>query len=161
LICLSFIGLAAKRSQKRAFGKQRRVPSAQALTGQRMIVMPGRIEHHFHNTVHMTVHWRRRADIQSQSARNGGAHLFAVQLLALNLAGLDHIPGKRCQPGLVTQLEAEGFHSPDQPPLVMSHPGQRRCQPPCIESPRGPIAVLPNIGGHFFSLRKLCGIYRL
>jgi hypothetical protein len=72
-------------------------------------------------------------------------HGFDVKLLALDLAGLDHLLSEHRQARLIAQGHADFSQAPHQQPLGkadLGHGAGRRCQ---VEAPVRPIAGLPDI----------------
>ncbi len=69
------------------------MPAEQALTrDQRMAVGRG-VEHHLHHAFDVSIDRGQRSNSHAQPAGDGRAHRFHIELLALDLAGLDHIFG--------------------------------------------------------------------
>src|ERR1035441_9350130 len=64
------------------------------------------------------------ADIHSQTARDGGAHLLPIEHFAFNLARLQHVLRQGLENGFSPELKTQRLHAPDQASLSMTHFGQ-------------------------------------
>jgi hypothetical protein len=100
-----------------AGGKQRGMPAEQRSRGHRCMAVGGGIEHHLDHAFDVAIHRGQRADVHAQPAGDGGAHGFDIELLALDLAGLDHVLGERREAGLVAQAMPTSARRPINRPL--------------------------------------------
>ena len=136
--------------------EQRGVPSEQPFGAQRLGIALGRIEHHLDDAFDIAVAGNQSGNVHAEAAGNRGAHLLAIEMLALDLARLDHVFGQRLEDGLLAQREADGLHPPDQSPLPVTHRcqlgGKLRVAPPEVR----PVIALVDVG---HNLRTLCGVY--
>jgi len=105
------------------------MPAEQTLPRYRCLAVGRGIQHHLDHALDVPIDRRKRADVHAQPARDGRAHGFDVELLALDLTGLDHVLGERREARLVTQSHADVSKAPHQQPLGttdLGHgPGQR------------------------------------
>jgi hypothetical protein len=99
-----------------AGGKQRGMPAEQTLPRHRRMAVGGGIEHHLDHAFDVAIHRGQRADVHAQPAGDGRAHGFDVELLTLDLAGLDHVLGQRRQARLIAQRHAHVGQTPHQQP---------------------------------------------
>jgi len=88
---------------------------------------------------------RKRTDVHAQPARDGRAHRFDIELLALDLAGLDHVLGERREARLSAQRHADVSQAPQQQPLGTTDLGHGPGQHRQVETPVRPVAGLPDI----------------
>ena len=86
------------------------MPGEQPFVTQRLIVVPGGIEHHIDNALHVAISRLESADIHTETARKGGPDLFLVKHLTFNLTALEHVGRKCLQNSLLTKSKAQGFH---------------------------------------------------
>jgi hypothetical protein len=80
-----------------AGGKQRGMPAEQPLPRHRRMAVGRGIEHHLDHAFDVPIHRGQGADVHAQPAGDGRAHGFDVELLTLDLAGLDHVLGERAR----------------------------------------------------------------
>jgi hypothetical protein len=97
------------------------------------------------------------ANIQPQAAGNGRAHLLKIQLLALDFRCFDDILCQCLQRCFLAQREAKRLHAPKQPPLQVTHVGQRFRQRGLIPGKFRPSFAFVDI--HADNLRIVCGDY--
>ena len=127
------------------------MPGAQALVRERRGVALRGVERHLHNAVDVAVGGDQAADVEAQAARDGGAHLVLVQLLALDVAALENVLGQRLENGLVAERKAHALHAADQAALVVADAGQGGEQALVVPGEVGPAVKLVDVGGHLFS----------
>ena len=66
------------------------------------------------HAIDMAIDRSECADVNAQPAGDGGTHGFNIELLTLDLAGLDHVLGERREARLVTQGHADVSQAPHQ-----------------------------------------------
>jgi hypothetical protein len=88
--------------------------SRTALPRYRRLAVGRGIEHHLDHALDVAIHRRQGADVDAQAAGDGRAHGLDVELLALDLAGLDHVLGERRQACLIAQRHADVGQTPHQ-----------------------------------------------
>ena len=121
------------------------MPGEEPFFGQRLLISLCRIEHHLNDTLDIAVGSRQSADIDSQTARNGGAHLIPVENLAFNLTRLQDIFRQGLQNSFGPELKAERFHASDEASLPMTHNGQAFRQAFLFPAKPGPIRQIVDI----------------
>ena len=124
------------------------MPAEEALRGQRLVVVLRRVQHHLDDAFDVTVRRLQPADIDSEPTRDRRADLVGVQLLAFDLAALQHVFGERAENGLLSDPEAERLHLADQAPLQVPGCSQRGRQPSVIPTELGPVRKLMDICRH-------------
>jgi hypothetical protein len=125
--------------------EQRGVPAEQALRGKRRAEVGRGVQHHLHHAVDMPVDRGERANVHTQAARQRGAHRFDVEVLALDLAGLDHVVGQCGQAGLFAQRQAHISQAAEQQALGTAGFGQRGSQRREVIAPLGPVGRFPDV----------------
>ena len=100
------------------------MPVEQASRGQWLLVVLGRIQHHFDDALDVAVCRRQPADFDSEPACDRGTHLVPVELFPLDLARFEDVLGKSLQYSLRFKLETETLHAPDQAPLPVPNLSQ-------------------------------------
>jgi hypothetical protein len=75
--------------------KQRRVPGAESVGGESLVVVARRIQHHLNDAFDVTVRSYNTPGIQTEAARDGRPHLLNIQRLTFDLAALDDVVGQR------------------------------------------------------------------
>lgn len=86
------------------------MPAEQALIGQRRGEVLRGIEHHLDHTFDVAVGGLHPTGVKAKAAGNGRAHLVRIELLTLNLAGLQHVQRQGLQLGLFLQGKAQPLH---------------------------------------------------
>ena len=129
-----------------ARGEQRRVPPEQAVTSDRGAAVGGGVEHHLDHAFDVTIHRGQRADVDAKSASDGRADGLDVELLSLDLAGLDDVLGQHRKAGLIAQGHADVGQSSYQQPLGAADVGQGLSQGRQVKAPNWPVAGLPDVG---------------
>jgi len=124
------------------------VPAEEALHGQRLLIVLRRVQHHLHDAFNVKVRRLQPADIDSEPTCDRRADLFSVQLLAFDLAAIQHVFGERPKNGLLLDPKAECLHPSNQPPLQVPGCSQRGSQPAVIPTELGPVRKLMDIFGH-------------
>ena len=124
------------------------MPPEEPLRRQRLVVVLRRVQHHLHDAFDVTVRRLQPADVDPEPARDRRAHLVGVQLLAFDLAALQHVFGERAENGLLPDPEAERLHLADQAPLQVPGCSQRCRQTPVVPTELRPVRKLMNIGSH-------------
>jgi hypothetical protein len=104
-----------------AGGKQSGMPAEQLRFRQGISEILDRIEHHLDDTFDVAVFARQSATLHTQTARQGGANLIAVEMLTLDLTGFQDFFGQRTQYRFGAELKTEPFHPPNQPSLMIPH----------------------------------------
>ena len=131
------------------------MPGEQPLGRERLLVVARGVEHHLDDALDMAVGGLQPADVHAETAGDRGADLLGVQLLAFDLAGLEHVRGQGLQDGLLLEMEAKGLHVADQAALLVAD--ARRAAPPSRSRSQW------NRGQSFSSwiyiLRTSCGDY--
>ena len=125
--------------------KQRGMPAEQALSRHRCMTVGGGIEHHLDHAFDVPIHRGQGADVHAQTTGDGGAHGFDIELLTLDLAGLDHVLGEHRKARLIAQRHAHVGQAPHQESLGttdFSH-GTSQCRQ--VDAPVRPIAGLPDV----------------
>src|ERR1700677_3650296 len=97
----------------------------------------------------MPVGRRQTTDVDSEVPRNREAYQLAVEVLALDLAGIQHIFRQRLQNRFRLELEAERLHLNDEEPLSVTHIGQELGQALLFPAKPGP--VLEVVDMRFYS----------
>jgi hypothetical protein len=95
------------------------MPGEQPLGGERLVVVPRGVQHHFNDAFDVAVRCLNTPDIHTEAARDGGSYVAGVQLFALDFAALDDVFGERLKDGLLSKLEAQRFHVAEQTALLM------------------------------------------
>lgn len=121
------------------------MPRKEPVSGERLVIMAGGVEHHLNDSLDMAVCRLKCADIHAKAARNRGADLLSVKLFPLDLTALEHISRQGVQDGLLTEVEAEGFHATDQSTLSVTNRRERFSKTFSIPTEPGPILKLMNI----------------
>ena len=134
--------------------KQRRMPGTEPRGAERPIKAARGVEHHLDDALHVAIRGFERADVHAEAARDGGADLFGVQLLALDLAALEHVGGEGLQDGFLAEIESEGFHVTDQPALPVADRRERLAQTLPVPVEAGPVRKFMDIHSPLF-LRRL------
>src|SRR5437879_4875872 len=126
-------------------GKQGRMPCKEPFGGERLVIVPRGVKHHFDDAFDIAVCRLERTEIHAEATRNRGSDLFSVQPLAFDLTTLEHVGGQSLQDRLLAKVEAERFHVAYQPALPVPDGGQRfgEALPAPIES--GPILKLMDV----------------
>ena len=124
------------------------MPAEETLRGQRLLVVLRRIEHHLDDALDVPVSRLQTADVDSEPTRDRRTNLVGIQLLAFDLAALEHVLSQREENGFFPDFEAEGLHLSDHPSLQMPGCGQGRGQSPVSPTELWPLRKLMNIGGH-------------
>src|SRR3546814_17259730 len=96
------------------------VCSSDLFGGQRLCIVLRGVEHHLHDAFDVAVGFDQAAEVHAETAGDGGAHQLPVEHPALDLAGFDNVLGLGLTPGLLTQREADRFHSTDTPALPVT-----------------------------------------
>src|ERR1035441_3166950 len=135
--------------------KQRRVPGEEPLLGQGFGIVLRCVEHHLNDTLDLTVGGGQPADIHSQTARDGGAHLLPIEHFAFNLARLQHVLRQGLENGFSPELKTQRLHAPDQASLSMTHFGQ----PLLFPAKLGPVVQI--VDRALYSTHHVRRIYRL
>ena len=125
--------------------EQRRMPPEQPIRRERLVVAPRGVEHHFDNAVHAAVHDVDTGHVHAETAGEGRADLFLLELLAFDGAALDRFFRERRQGGLLLQREAERLHATNQPPLLMPHGCQRVGEVVPIPTKFGPLRQFVDV----------------
>jgi hypothetical protein len=94
------------------------MPAEQTLPRQRCWAVGRGIQHHLDHAFDPRIDRIERADVYTQPAGDGRTHGFDVELLALDLAGLDHVLSQCCQTRLITQGHAHVGQTARQQPLA-------------------------------------------
>ena len=55
--------------------------------------MPGSVQHHFDHAIDMPVGRRQRADLNTESPRDGRTYGIGIEFLAFDLACFEHVLG--------------------------------------------------------------------
>ena len=121
------------------------MPSEQPFRRERLVVAPRCVEHHFDNAFHAAVHDVDTGYVQAETAGEGRADLFLLELLAFDGAALDRFFRESRQGGLLLQREAERLHATDQPPLLMPHGCQRVGEVVPIPTKLGPLRQFVDV----------------
>ena len=122
-------GAGADRREAAVAGREKRgMPAEQALARERLRMRAGGVEHHLDHAVDVPIRRRQRADVQAQPAGDGRTHRFGVELLALDLAGLDDILGQHPQGGRVALRQAHVAPCARAVPLGSVHGSERSGQ---------------------------------
>jgi hypothetical protein len=93
----------------------------------------------------MAIRRLESTDIDAESARDGGPHLFRVEFLPFDFTALEHVGHKSLQGSLLAKLKAEGFHMARQPSLPVANVGERISEPFPIPSEPRPVLKLMNV----------------
>ncbi len=101
------------------------MPRKEPFRRQRLIVVTGRVEHHFDDALNISINCFQAAYVHSQSASNRRANLFGIEFFPFDLAALDDIGGKRPQQGFLAELKPEALHAAQQTTLFVANPRQR------------------------------------
>ena len=125
--------------------KQRGMPAEQSRLRDSCLAVGRGIQHHLDHALDVPIDRCKRADVHAQPAGDGRAHGFDVELLALDLAGLDHILGERRETGLIAQRHADIGQAAHQEPLSTTDLGHRSSQSCQVEAPGRPVAGLPDV----------------
>lgn len=104
------------------------MPVEQPFRREGLLVALRRVEHHLDDAFHVTVRRLQSPDVDTKSTGDRRANLIGVELLAFDLAALDHILGERAENGVFSHPESERFHLTDQAALHVPGGGQRCCQ---------------------------------
>lgn len=135
-------------------GKQSRMPRKQAILGQWLSELTGRIQHNLDDPVHVPVGGLESPDVDPKSARNRGADGGSVQGLPFDLAGFDHIPRQSLQVRLFAQFESQRLHAAEQSSLIVAHRCQRRGNIRLTPIQCRPVGSFPDV---HYNLRAICG----
>jgi len=128
-----------------AGGKQCGMPTEQTLPRYRCLAVGRGIQHHLDHALNVPIDRGQGADVHAQPARDGRAHGFDVELLALDLAGLDHVLGERREARLIAQRHADVGQAPHQESLGTTDLGHGPGQSSQVEAPVRPVASLPDV----------------
>lgn len=109
-------------------GEQRRVPTEEPIGGERRGEILSGIEHHLDGALHVPVRRLGAACIQAQASGERGSDLLGNEVLAFDLAGLEHIERQGFERGLLSQREAQPLHPAQQSALPVADDGQGRGQ---------------------------------
>ena len=90
--------------------EQRRMPCKEALFREGLVKVLAGIQHHFDNTLDVSICGNRPRNVHAQPPGNGRTHLIRVQVLAFDFAGLDDIQCQRLQFGFLLEREAQALH---------------------------------------------------
>ena len=82
------------------------MPAEQTLPRYPGLAVGRGIEHHLDHALDVPIDRRKRADVHAQPTRDRRAHGLDIELLALDLAGLDHVFGQCRKTRLITQRHA-------------------------------------------------------
>lgn len=115
--------------------------------------MPCRIEHHFDDALHIAVGRLERPNIDAKAAGDQGAHLRHIEVLAFNLAALEHILREGLQNRLLAQGEVESLHTALQDALVK--PRRGKLPGDLVGIPGEVRPDFPHTNVHW-NLRRLC-----
>src|SRR5262245_19414931 len=128
--------------------EQRRMPAKEALGAEPLVIVLRRVEHHFDDAFDVTVSSLQAANVDAESARDRRADLFSVQLLAFDLAALQHVFGECTEYGLLSDSEAERLHLPNQTPLQLPGSSQRSRQFAVVPMELWPVLKLMDVRAH-------------
>ena len=103
--------------------KERGAPSEKSCRGKRPVVAAPRIEHHLDDAFDFAVRLFQPAGIQAETTGDRRTNLLGIQLFLFDSARLDDILGESPQDCLLSEIEAERFHPPNQSALPMSNRG--------------------------------------
>ena len=126
-------------------GKQGCVPRKQPFGCERLVKVACGVEHHFNDALNAAVRLLESADVHAEVARNRGSDLFGVELFPFDLATLEHIGGQGLQDGFLAEIESEGFHVANQPPLAMAEIGETFSETLPVPVKPGPVRKLVDV----------------
>jgi hypothetical protein len=116
-----------------------------------LVVVLGRVEHHFDHAFNMPVGWHESPDVDSEPTRNRRADLLAVEHLAFDFAGLQNVLRQRLEHGLIAKREAQTLHVADQSALPVADGSQGLKQSLLCPSEARPILLFVDISHLVFS----------
>src|SRR3990172_1111860 len=102
-------------------GKQGCVPREEPFGRERLIVVAAGVEHHLDDTLDVPVGGFQRTDVHAEPPGDRRSDLVRFELFSLDLAALENVFSQGPQNRFLAELEAEGFHAPDQPALPVAH----------------------------------------
>ena len=124
------------------------MPPEQPLIGQRRSEVLGGIEHHLDHALDIPVGGLRSPGIKPEASGDGRAHLFGIELLALDLAGLQDVQRQRVKLSLLLQGKAKPLHPAQQPPLAVADLRQRGGKGILVPVKPRPVRTLMYIESH-------------
>jgi len=127
-------------------GKEGCMPGKQPLFSQRLRVLLGCIQHHFHNTFHVSIRRSCAGKIHAEPPGNRGSHQFGIQSLPFDGARLHHIAGQSAEARLRAEPKSKTLHPAQKPPLSVADMRQQRGQLGVIPSQGWPVLAFMDIG---------------
>jgi hypothetical protein len=121
------------------------MPRKEPFGCERLVIVPGGVQHHFNDALDVPVRLLESANVHAEAARNRGSHLFRVKLFPLDLAALEHIGGQGFQDGFLAEIESEGFHVANQPALAMADIGETFSETLPVPVKPGPVRKLVDV----------------
>ena len=125
--------------------KQRRMPGEQAFPRYRRMAIRRRIQHHLDDALDVAIDRRQRTNVYAQTAGDAGTYGGNVQLLALDLAGLDDILREHHKTCPIAQHSANVGQPPNQHTLRPAHLGHRPGQGGQVAAPLRPVRSMPDV----------------
>ena len=126
--------------------KEGGMPAKQPFPREGRLTVGGGIEHHLHHAIGLAIRGCQRPDIHPQTPREGRAHRGDIELLALDLTGLDDVIGQGVQAGLVAAGHANIGQPAQQQPLGPADLRQGARQGGEVITPMWPVIPLPEVG---------------
>ncbi len=121
------------------------MPAEQPLPSNRGCEVGRGIQHHLDHTFDVTIDRSQDTDVHAQSTRDARTHQFDIELLALDLAGLDYVFGECGEARLVAQRHAHIRQAPHQESLGTTHLHHGPSKRHQVIAPSRPVAGLPNV----------------
>ena len=108
-------------------GEQRRVPVVQPAPCRQGFgrSVPRRVQHHLDDAFDITIRPPDTAGVHAETPRDRGSDLCRVELLALDIAALDHVLDQCSEHRLASKIEPEGLHATEEATLPMPDVRQR------------------------------------
>src|SRR5271166_5366985 len=106
--------------------EQGSMPREQPFRSERLIIVTRGVQHHFNNSLHVSIYGFKTANVHTDPARDRGADLLCVQLFALDFAAFEYVLREGAQHRFLPKLETQRFHASKQAALRVPD----ACQPP-------------------------------
>src|SRR5437773_9203829 len=121
------------------------MPPEQPVGSEWLLVVPGGVEHHLDDALHLAIRWLDAAGVDAQAAGDRGAHVAGVQSLAFDVAALDDILREGLEHSLLLKGESQSLHAAQQPALFVTDRCKRVGQALLIPGKLRPAAELVNV----------------
>jgi len=132
------------------------VPLEEALRGEWFVEPLRGVEHHVDDAVDRAILARSTANVDPQTTRHRRSHLILIEVLALDLARLQHLLSEREELGVLLARETQALHPPEEPPLPVPQVRQQVRHPPHVPLEVRPVRRNIDVDAHTTqNMRKL------